>query len=193
MRWCFKGGKSIALAVLVDGVEPIRQVPWWNKNLLEASMSEVKAIFAAEAQPRQKKSSYPEPFASRVAGRIKRPLGDLFGLKNFGVNLTTLPPGVISALHHRHSVQDEFIYIVAGEPTMVVGEETQRLQPGMVAGFPANGPAHHLRNDSDSDVVYLEIGDRSPGDRGSYPHDDLVAVLDGDGKWRFTRKDGTSY
>lgn len=50
------------------------------------------ALLASDAPPRTKPSNYPEPFASRMAGRIKRPLGDLFSLTNFGVNLTSLPP-----------------------------------------------------------------------------------------------------
>ena len=51
------------------------------------------ALKAEEAPPRTKPSNYPEPFFSRMKGRLKRPLGDLFGLTNFGVNLTTLSPG----------------------------------------------------------------------------------------------------
>jgi len=74
------------------------------------------AIEAISVAPRTKPSNYPEPFLSRMAGRVKRPLGDLFGLKNFGVNLTTLAPGGQSALMHRHSKQDEFIFILEGEP-----------------------------------------------------------------------------
>lgn len=54
-------------------------------------------------------SSYPEPFFSRMLKREKRPLGDLFDLRNFGVNLTPLHPGGESALLHRHSKQDEFV------------------------------------------------------------------------------------
>ena len=42
-------------------------------------------------------------------------------------------------------------------------------------------------------ATYLEIGDRTRGDEGSYPDDDLVAVMGADGKWAFTRKDGTPY
>ena len=53
--------------------------------------------------------NYPEPFASRMAGRRKQPLGDLFGLANFGVNLTRLAPGAVSALRHAHTKQDEFV------------------------------------------------------------------------------------
>ncbi len=51
------------------------------------------AIEAASAAPREKTSNYPEPFYSRMAKRKKRPLGDLFGLKSFGVNLARLSPG----------------------------------------------------------------------------------------------------
>jgi uncharacterized cupin superfamily protein len=63
----------------------------------------------------------------------------------------------------------------------------------MCAGFRAGtGNGHRLINETSDEVVYLEVGDRSPGDEGSYPDDDLKAVLV-DGKWRFTRKDGTAY
>jgi uncharacterized cupin superfamily protein len=151
------------------------------------------AIQAAEAPPRAKPSNYPPPFAARVAGRVKRPLGDLFGLRSFGVNLTTLRPGAASALHHVHSRQDEFIYVVEGEPTLFTDQGETRLRPGMVAGFPAGGTAHHLENRTDRDCVILEIGDRTPGDTGHYPDDDLQAVLGPDGAWRFARKDGTPW
>jgi uncharacterized cupin superfamily protein len=150
------------------------------------------AVRAAETPARTKPSNYPEPFRSMVAGRVKRPLGDLFGLKNFGVNLTLLQPGAISALLHRHSRQDEFVYVLEGTATLVTDRGEVDLAPGMCAGFPAAGVAHQLVNRTDADVVYLEIGDRTPGDEGSYPADDLRAVLE-DGRWVFTRKDGTPY
>lgn len=151
------------------------------------------ALKAADTPLRTKPSNYPEPFYSRMGKREKRPLGDLFGLKNFGVNLTRLLPGGELALLHRHSRQDEFIYILEGEPTLVTDVEEVRLSPGMCAGFPAKGIAHQLVNRTEADVVYLEIGDRTPGDEGSYPVDDLQAVLGPDGKWIFTHKDGRAY
>lgn len=152
------------------------------------------AIVAATAPARTKPSNYPEPFASRMAGREKRPLGDLFGLSNFGVNLTRLRPGAISALRHAHSRQDEFAYILEGEAILRTGEGETVLRPGMCAGFRhGTGNGHHLVNASGRDVVYLEVGDRSPGDTGTYPDDDLRARLDPAGKWIFTRKDGTPY
>lgn len=151
------------------------------------------AIVADDAPPRTKPSNYPEPFASRMAGRLKKPLGDLFGLTNFGVNLTRLAPGASSALRHAHSRQDEFVYILQGHPTLHTDEGLTQLSPGMCAGFKSGtGNGHRLINETAADVVYLEIGDRTPGDEGSYPDDDLVAVLV-EGTWRFTHKDGTPY
>jgi uncharacterized cupin superfamily protein len=151
------------------------------------------AVNTAEAPARSKPSNYPEPFASRMAGREKRPLGDLFGLTNFGVNLTRLAPGAMSSVRHYHTKQDEFIYILEGCPTLHTDEGRTVLSPGMCAGFKGGiGNGHHLINESNEDVVYLEIGDRTPGDEGHYPDDDLMASLV-EGQWKFVHKDGTSY
>jgi uncharacterized cupin superfamily protein len=152
------------------------------------------ALVAADAAPRTKPSNYPEPFFSRMAGRVKRPLGDPFGLVNFGVNLTRLAPGGVSALRHSHSTQDEFIYVLSGIATLRtdVGEVT--LMPGMCAGFRAGtGDGHQLVNRTQEEVVFLEVGDRSAGDAVAYPEDDIQAVLGEDRTWRFTHKDGTPY
>ena len=153
-----------------------------------------KAIRAREAPARTRPSDYPEPFASRMSGREKRPLGELFGLQNFGVNLTRLKPGAVSALRHAHSRQDEFVYVLEGRPVLITDAGETLLEPGMCAGFRAGtGDGHHLVNRSTQDVVYLEVGDRSAGDQGTYPDDDLKAELGPDGGWRFTHKDGTPY
>ena len=152
------------------------------------------AVVAAQVEPRAKISTYPEPFASMVAGRRKRVLGDLFALQNFGVNLTRLAPGALSSLHHRHSRQDEFVFILEGEPTLVTDEGETPLGPGMCAGFAAGGVMHHLENRTDRDVVFLDVGDRTQGDDVEYPTDDLILVWDeAAGRRRFARKDGTFY
>jgi uncharacterized cupin superfamily protein len=151
------------------------------------------AVVASEVAPRTKPSNYPEPFASRMAGREKRPLGDLFGLSNFGVNLTRLAPGAVSALRHAHSVQDEFIYILQGHPVLVTDAGETPLSPGMCAGFKAGtGNGHQLLNRTGEEVVYLEVGDRSAGDSAIYPDDDIQAALV-QGQWRFAHKDGSPY
>ena len=160
---------------------------------MSSKIEDDRPVRAADAPPRRVRSSYPEPFASMMEGRVKRPLGDLFGLENFGVNLTTLPPGSRSALHHSHSRQDEFVYVVSGRLTLHVGSCTHHLERGDCYGFPAGGDAHHLVNEGTEDATVLEVGDRSAGDRVEYPEDDLAARLDEEGRWTFTHKDGVPY
>lgn len=138
-------------------------------------------------------SSYPDAFQSAVAGRIKQRLGNAAGLCNFGVNLTRLSPGSCSALRHWHSQQDEFIYILQGQATLITNEGEQVLTEGMAAGFPANvEDGHHLVNRSQAEVLYLEVGDRTPEDCVRYPEDDLVAVQTEQG-WAFSHRDGAHY
>jgi uncharacterized cupin superfamily protein len=150
-------------------------------------------MIADDAPPRTKASNYPEPFASQMAGRRKQPLGELFGLTNFGVNLTRLAPRAVSALRHAHTKQDEFVYILQGHPTLHTDEGRTRLSPGMCAGFKAAaGNGHRLINETRDEVIYLEVGDRTPGDEGSYPDDDLKALMV-DGKWKFVHKNGAPY
>lgn len=151
------------------------------------------AMSALDVPVRSRPSVYPEPFATRMAGRLKRVLGEQFGLKNFGVNLVTLQPGSVSSLRHFHTAQDEFIYVLSGHPTLHTDEGFTRLEPGMCAGFSASsGNGHRLFNDTNEDAVYLEVGDRTPGDEGHYPDDDIKA-LRVEGKWVFVHKDGTPY
>ena len=136
----------------------------------------IAALRARDASPRIRPSTYPEPFASRKAGRVKRPLGDLF-----------------DALHHRHSRQDEFIYVLEGNATLMTEAGETPLRPGMVAGFAASGTAHHLENHTDRDCLILEVGDRNHSDKVSYPADDLRAEQGADGIRRYTHLDGTPY
>jgi uncharacterized cupin superfamily protein len=140
------------------------------------------------------KTMYPEPYAALVRGRSKGKLGEFFGLNNFGVNLTYLAPGAISALAHHHSKQDEFIFILEGNPTLILGQEEFRLNPGDCYGFKAGtNIAHQLVNRSEDNVTYLEIGDRTIGDEVEYPNDDLKATQLANGLWQLTHKDDRPY
>jgi len=141
-----------------------------------------------------RKTLYPQPFAAQVEGRAKRRLGDHFGLTKFGVNLTELAPGSVSALFHHHTEQDELIYVVSGTPTLVLGTQEFQLKPGDCCGF-KGGEAigHQLANRSSEPALYLEIGDRAPNDYAFYPNDDLAFGKAPDGSWILTHKDGTPY
>lgn len=150
------------------------------------------AVHTDDVAPRTG-SSYPEPFAARMAGREKRALGAVFGLTSFGVNRVELAPGAVSALRHAHSRQDEFVYVLEGRPTLRTDAGSTVLAPGMCAGFPAgSGDAQQFVNETDEAVVFLIVGDRTVGDTVRYPDDDLAAEFR-DGAWRFARRDGTPY
>jgi uncharacterized cupin superfamily protein len=143
--------------------------------------------------PPETGSGYPQAFRALVAGRERRRLGDALGLKNFGVNLTRLPPGCASSQRHWHTRQDEFVYVLEGALVLVTDAGEQVLTAGMAAGFPAGRPdGHHLVNRSNRDAVMLEIGDRSPGDEGDYSDVDMMWRIV-EGEERYLRKDGTPY
>ncbi len=146
-----------------------------------------------ETVPAVTGSDYPEPFRAAVAAREKRVLGDALGLRNFGVNLVRLPPGTPSTLRHWHSREDEFVYVLEGELTLVTDAGEQVLTPGMAAGFPAGvADGHVLENRTQADALYLEVGDRVEGDEADYPDIDLL-VRWIDGERKYVHKDGTPY
>lgn len=155
------------------------------------------AIQAEDVAPRARVTAYPPSVVSLLAphfaGREKKQLGEVFGLSNFGINLTRLAPGAISSLRHAHEKQDEFIYILQGCPTLHTDEGHTQLAPGMCAGFRAgSGNAHQLINQTAEDVVFIEIGDRTQGDEVRYPEHDLRAS-NSNGAWVFTHKDGSPF
>ena len=140
------------------------------------------------------RNPYPPPNDTVLNGKSRRALGDANGLTQFGVNLTEIEPGAVSALRHWHSAEDEFIYIIDGTPTLVTGLGEEVLQPGMCACFPANsGDAHRLENRSDSNVRFIEVGNRSASEEVHYPDDDMVLERTPDGTRSFRHFDGTPY
>jgi len=138
-------------------------------------------------------TAYPEPFKSRMGDFSRRPLGDAFGLTQFGANLETLQPGAESALRHWHTLQDEFVYMIAGELTLITDDGEIPLTPGMCVGFRAGEKnAHHIVNRSDSEGQFLVVGTRNDGDAAFYPDDDLAWSTTEDG-YQPVHKDGTPY
>ncbi len=150
------------------------------------------AIDPLAVKPREG-SAYPEAFKGPVAGRSKRALGAALGLESFGVNLVSLAPSAWSAQRHWHSHEDEFVYVLQGEITLITDEGEQLLGPGMAAGFPAARPdGHHLVNRSSAPALYLEVGDRRPEDAVHYPDIDLHVPGSSGGR-SFTNKRGEPY
>ncbi|HEV7252872.1 MAG TPA: cupin domain-containing protein [Mesorhizobium sp.] len=137
--------------------------------------------------------SYPVPFGELVRGRARRRLGDAVCLTQFGVNLTTLAPGAATAHRHWHRNEDEFVFILAGEATLIEDDGETLLKAGEAAGFKAGIPnGHHVVNRGDREVVLIEIGTRAPMERAEYSDIDLMVEVDGR-SFRYTHKDGTPY
>jgi uncharacterized cupin superfamily protein len=148
-----------------------------------------------ERAPIVKGTKYPRPFDEPCRARVNRQLGVAAGLSQFGVNLTRLPPGTWSSQRHWHHHEDEFIYVLEGEVTLVEDAGEQLLRAGDCAAFQAgerNG--HHVQNRSDRDALLLTVGARDDRDHGEYSDIDMV-FLPGrySGMGGYARKDGTRY
>src|SRR5262249_35394369 len=110
-----------------------------------------------------------------------------------GVNLTRLRPGAASALRHWHEQEDEFVYVLEGEITLIDNAGESLLRPGDAAGFKAGvGGGHHLVNQAQRHPLSLEIGTRARHERAHYPDVDLVGEKDERG-FRFSHKSGEPY
>jgi uncharacterized cupin superfamily protein len=143
--------------------------------------------------PPRRGSLYPAPFGDPLVGREKRVLGDALRLTQFGVNLVTLAPGAWSSQRHWHANEDEFIYVLEGEVTLVTDAGEKVLGPGMAAGFPAGkADGHHLINRSDQPALYLEAGTRAETEEAQYSDIDMMARK-ADGHFVFMRKNGEPY
>jgi uncharacterized cupin superfamily protein len=137
------------------------------------------------------KSSYPEPYATQMAGRSYQYLGDAAGLTQFGVNLVTMQPGAVSSLRHWHSGEDEFVWVVTGELVLVQDGGETVLSAGEAAGFKAGDPdGHHFQNRSGVVASFLAIGTRAGFDTCTYSDVDLINHTEGARSW-FTLRDGS--
>ncbi len=144
-----------------------------------------------EAVPVRVGTGYPTKFNEACAGRTRRRLGDAGELTDFGVNLMTLPPGKWSSQRHWHSHEDEFVYVLQGELTLVEDDTETLLQTGDCAAFPkGSGNGHHLQNRGITVAVYLEVGSRHPDDLTTCSDIDMMSC-NRDGQ--FVHKDGTPY
>lgn len=136
---------------------------------------------------------YPEPYDQPCRARVRQKLGDAAGLTQFGVNLLTLEPGCWSAQRHFHSHEDEFVYVLEGEVTLVTSEGSETLHAGDAAGFKAGDPnGHCFKNLASAPARLLEVGSRVAQDSAIYPDIDLIAPADGKPAI-YTHRDGTPY
>ena len=135
------------------------------------------------------RTGYPPPFDKEVAGRWQRPLAAPAEITEFGVRYVTLKPGAWSSQRHWHDNEDEFLVMLSGEAVLVEDDGRMVLRAGDCAAWPkgtSNG--HHLRNESDSDCVFVVVG---AGECTGGGYSDIDMMFTGDG--RYIHKDGTPY
>lgn len=141
-------------------------------------------------------SIYPEPYASMMQGRSSLRLGEAGGLTQYGVNLVMLEPGAMSSLRHWHHNEDEFVWIVEGECTLVQDHGETVMRPGDCAAFPAGDTdGHHFLNRTDRVAKFLVVGTKARQEIAVYSDVDMmVHVTPGKtGRADFTYKDGTPW
>jgi uncharacterized cupin superfamily protein len=135
--------------------------------------------------------NYPSPFDRPCLDQSTQRLARLAGLTQFGVNLTVIQPGAWSSQRHWRSHEDELVWVLEGELTLVTDGADEVLRAGDCAAFRAGDPdGHHLINKSSRPVRVLEIGNSDPQDRCVHSDIDMVA---GPGQARYSHRDGTPY
>lgn len=124
---------------------------------------------------------------SRVAARR---ISDFGGLTQFGVHVHTLEPGWHASHRHWHEAEDELLFMLEGEATVVDHDGEHTLRPGDAACWPAGKPnAHRVLNRSKARCSYLICGTRVDRDTVHYP--DLGQTLHIDGKsWKIVDAHG---
>lgn len=113
------------------------------------------------------------------------------GITQYGAYVETLQPGSTSSNRHWHEKEDELLYVISGEVTVVENDGPHLLRPGDAACWPAGVPnAHTVENRSSAPCAYLIIGTRLTHDVCHYP--DIGRTLHTEGEtWRLVEADGT--
>lgn len=117
---------------------------------------------------------------------------DAGGLTQFGAYVETLRPGARSSDRHWHEEEDEFLYMLSGEATVIEEDGDHLLHPGDAACWKAGtANAHQVVNRSGAPCTYLIFGARVAHDIVHYPDVGRILYDFDDGTWRLHRTDGT--
>jgi uncharacterized cupin superfamily protein len=111
-------------------------------------------------------------------------LSDAGGLTQFGAYLQVLDPGARTSDRHWHEREDEFLYVVAGTPTVIENDGPHLLQPGDACCWPGGvANAHTVENRSDAPCSIIILGTRVGDDRCHYPDLGRTQIDEGE-DWR---------
>ena len=114
------------------------------------------------------------------------------GLTQFVARVETLQPGSRSSDRHWHEEEDEFLYVLSGEASVIEEDGAHPLGPGDAACWPAGvANAHQVLNRSGAPCSYLIFGSGAVPDVVHYPERGEILYAFEDGSWRLQRTDGT--
>ena len=108
-------------------------------------------------------------FLNQNAKRTNKSLGDLVGLTGFGFHIIDVEPGHETTEHHVHYHEDECVYVLAGEATAFIGDDSYPIKTGDFIGYRKGGQAHSIKNTGTEVLRCIVVGERLSHDVGDYP------------------------
>jgi len=102
---------------------------------------------------------------------IGAPIGQLLGLTRIGIHHERLPPGRRTSYPHAESAEEEFVFVLEGNPDVWIDGTLHRLEPGLAVAFPAGtGICHTFLNNTGTEVRLLVVGEKPKSEnRIHYP------------------------
>lgn len=93
---------------------------------------------------------------------IGAPVGKKLGLKKIGIHIETIPPGRRTSFPHAESEEEEFAYVIEGNPHVWLDGKIFGLNPGDFVAFPSGtGIAHTFINNTEKNCLLLVGGEKS--------------------------------
>lgn len=99
------------------------------------------------------------------------PLGEKLGLTRIGIHHIRLLPGRRTSYPHAESAEEEFVFVIDGQPDAWIDGVLHPLEPGDSVAFPAGtGICHTFLNNTQDEVRLLVVGEKPKAEnRIRYP------------------------
>jgi uncharacterized cupin superfamily protein len=113
-------------------------------------------------------------FGSRFRHLTSAAIGENY---HVGMQIEELAPGMHSSPAHYHMLEEEHVFVLEGQLTLRLGDETHTMKPGDYVCFPAGQAAGHcLVNESTAVCRFLVIGEKNPNEVCVYTDSNKVMV-----------------
>jgi uncharacterized cupin superfamily protein len=121
-------------------------------------------------------------------------VGQAVGGRELGMSVFELAPGERTFPYHFHHVNEEWLLVLAGAPTLREPDGEQRLRPGDAVCFPP-GPegAHQLRNDGVEPARFAIFATAIYPEVVEYPDSGKVGVRGPHGSYNVRREPELEY